>query len=578
MASKKRAFIQEYGADNAIVFANDDVQGYRRINIEDNRPKRDKNSTNFKKIKKSKLSELVALQTKEIQQEVSSDSGNELDDEQIEMDATDLYLQTFVDFTSKVHATTKTTLGKYTVETNAIEFMTTSCHLSPNITIPKELNESGQLVWQSVSTYKDTYFSDWKWCDSEMYRSILVTHVANHLLKTLSVKKINNLKLRANPDFECRDQGFSKCSVLYVCPLKNSAKDFVDELISVLSFYKVKKYERFSQLYGALDDYDEDAELDDFCATFRGNVEDNFAMGIKFNKYGIQLLSTLDKSDIIICSPSAMKANENIDMILSSVEIAIFDQPVDLLFQNWENVEYIINNMNLVPKSTSSNDIMRIKEHFLDGNGSRARQTIMMSSHLFPRLNSLYRESNTLNGKVKISAKQTNKLQKGISQLFVPFFTSSLQQVSEDRFIYFKKHIVNQISDNTIIIVPHYHDFVKLRNWMDIENKDFEELDEYTDISDVNRVRNMFIDGKIKFLLFSERLWYYKRSPIKGVENILFYAPPETHKGYKQFIRWPGVKKVTMLYCQYDYLALERIFGSVKIKSVIKEMKYMQFN
>ena len=583
---KRKAFIKEYGTDNAMGFANDDVQG--AVHITDLRTTREPLKTKKGKQidRKSKLKELKKMKISNDFAEESSDEelGENEDEDLFEIPKNDPYLSSFTSpLITKLHPIKRSHLLEYSVESNVplpphsekiLNFMSTK--LSG---FSQEQNkEKSHFIWNSISNYHDFIYTDRKWKDSEWIRSLLCTHIGNHILKSLNIRKQNNKRLKEDPSVECRDQGFSRCSILYLCPLKNSAKDFVDVLISVLPWLKCRGYDRFLTLYGSEDDYDDDEVLDDFAATFRGNVDDNFAMGIKFTKDGLKLLCTLSKADIIIASPMALDQNEQADMLLSSVEIVVFDQASDLKMQNWTFVETILSKLNTIPHSTaSSTDIMRVKSHFLDGAGKSVCQLIVFSDYLFPRLNSIFRNSVNIKGKIKVKGKCNSKLVKGINQVFIPIHSTSVQQCADARFSYFKKHLVQTIKEQTVIVVPHYHDYVKLRNWMDDENKDFEEICEYTNIKDVNRARTLFFNKKVKFLLYTERLWYFKRSPLKATEHLLFYSPPETTTGYNGIVNWLENGTVTCLYSRYDHLALERILGSEKASRAISQLNILQF-
>eukprot|EP00835_Amoeboradix_gromovi_P006284 NODE_713_length_4860_cov_0.614157.p1 type:complete len:588 gc:universal NODE_713_length_4860_cov_0.614157:630-2393(+) len=587
MAGNKRtAFIKEYGADDASAYANDDVQG--SVHITDlrvmSRPVTSGVINNARK-PKSKFKELKKMKLYDIM-ESSEDELDDRDTEDLfELPLDDPYTTSFtVPTKSSLMELKKSYLLNAVVESNVPLvptdekiFLFNHSRLR-NFTFEQN-DEISNLIWNSICNYHDLTYCMRKWKDSEMIRLLLCTHVANHILKSLNVRKLNNKRLKDDPDVECRDQGFSRCSIMYLCPFKNSAKDFVDVLISILPWLKCRGYDRFLTLYGSEDDYDDDEVLDDFCATFRGNVDDSFAMGIKFTNGGIKLLCTLAKADIIIASPVAITQNEDMDMLLSSVEILIVDQASDLRMQNWDNVESIFSNLNNIPQSTAtSTDIMRVKSHFLDGEGKSVCQTIVLSDYLFPQLNTLFRNSVNIKGKIKVKPFQPSRLIKGINQVFVPIHSTNVKQCSEARFSYFKKHILSTISSRTVIVVPHYYDYTKLRNYMDEQNNDFEELCEYTNIADVNRARTLFFNGKIKFLLYTERLWYYKRSPLKGAEHILFYSPPETVNGYRGIVKWIQNGNVTCLYCKYDYLAMERIIGTERVARAINLMNFMQFS
>lgn len=51
---------------------------------------------------------------------------------------------------------------------------------------------------------------------------------------------------------------------------------------------------------------------------------------------------------------------------LSSIELCILDQTDVFLMQNWEHVEYIMDNLNLEPTKPHDTDFSRIKDWYLN--------------------------------------------------------------------------------------------------------------------------------------------------------------------------------------------------------------------
>eukprot|EP00834_Sanchytrium_tribonematis_P001538 NODE_39_length_35218_cov_0.479655.p1 type:complete len:598 gc:universal NODE_39_length_35218_cov_0.479655:25176-26969(+) len=593
--AKRKAFLKEYGADNAIVFAQNDIQG--SIEVTDikvrvqkpfeleNIPK--KMNTNLQKLKKMKLKESHDNIIEESESE--EDIEMEFDEnptKKLTINENDPFLSSFVrpDLSKRNLQPIKLRKSGCIIDGNLSNF---SLSATPNIdnlfgTLRYPADIAGEklaFLWNCLEQHCDVLYSIRKWSESEKIRQLVSLHCANHILKTISLRRQNNAKIEEDPQLEIRDQGYGRGSILYVCPMKNSAKDFVDSLLLNLDFYKIHGYDRLTKLYGVGDEHDEDEYVyDDFEATFRDNTDDNFAMGVKFTKSGIKLLCTLSKADVIIASPLALKENKEIAMLLSSIEIAIFDQTSDLKMQNWSNVDFIFSKMNLIPSTTSaSTDIMRIKNHLLDSQGAKVRQTVFISDYLFPELSNCFRSLVNIKGSTRFRPICNSQLPKGIKQVFTPIHCSTVQSADDSRFYFFQKQLANAIKDGTILVVPQYHDYMRLKLYLDEENKDFEELSEYTDIKDVNRARTLFFKGEIRFLLYSERLWYYKRSPIKNAKHILFYSPPETVNGYKNISKWVQSGTVQILYTKFDFLALERILGSNKSKQMVKEMSTALF-
>jgi U3 small nucleolar RNA-associated protein 25 len=94
----------------------------------------------------------------------------------------------------------------------------------------------------------------------------------------------------------------------------------------------------------------------------------------------------------------------------------------------------------------------------------------------------------------------------------------------------------------------------------------------YSSNADISRARGAFFSGKKSFLLVSERFHFFRRYALRGVRNILFYAPPEHPQFYAEVLQWPfldpnadveaGDVVVRTLWSRLDAMALERIVGS----------------
>ena len=92
----------------------------------------------------------------------------------------------------------------------------------------------------------------------------------------------------------------------------------------------------------------------------------------------------------------------------------------------------------------------------------------------------------------------------------------------------------------------------------------------YSTNQDISRARQAFFNGKKAFLLVSERFHFFRRYKIRGIRNLIFYAPPDHPQFYTEFLTYPflddGVEPADVtcraLYCKYDWMRLERIAGT----------------
>ncbi|CAJ0641122.1 14968_t:CDS:2 [Entrophospora sp. SA101] len=219
--------------------------------------------------------------------------------------------------------------------------------------------------------------------NSREIKEIYVLHAINHILKTRKHVLKNNSKItkaQASNKFiekELRDQGFTRPKVLIILPFRNSALEVVDIMIKLSGTDQQENRKRFYDSYGLTPDQEKinENKPDDFLATFRGNIDDLFRIGIKFTRKSMKLYSKFYSSDIIVASPLGLRmiiGEENDDKkrdfdFLSSIELIIFDQCESFLMQNWDHVEGIFKHLNLIPTSAHDCDFSRVKNWYLDG-------------------------------------------------------------------------------------------------------------------------------------------------------------------------------------------------------------------
>lgn len=88
------------------------------------------------------------------------------------------------------------------------------------------------------------------------------------------------------------------------------------------------------------------------------------------------------------------------------------------------------------------------------------------------------------------------------------------------RFQFFLDKVLPQYRDSamshTLIYIPSYFDYVRLRNHMKRAEMGFASICEYSSRSEVSRARHVFQQGDKQFVLFTERFHFYKRSVFGG--------------------------------------------------------------
>jgi len=401
-----------------------------------------------------------------------------------------------------------------------------------------------------------------------------------------------------SPPEDVQDQGFTRPSVLVLLPFRSSAMNWFNALKShtMSPSFQVENQSRFMLEYGLppgavdkLESAGPGAYPEDHVETFKGNVDDNFRLGIKLTRKSVKLFADFYGCDIIFASPLGLRMSiekEKSADFLSSIEVLVIDQMNALAMQNWDHVQFVMSNINKLPKDSHDADFSRIKPWYLDQNSIYLRQTVMLSAFETPEMRQLFNTSlKNVTGKVRIEKTWSAvQVPASVDKLFVSFDCPSPREEPDKRFNYFTTQFLLKIlksavqSTNTVLFIPSSFDFIRVHNYFRKNSPvSFAVLSEYSSNQDISRARQGFFSGKKSFLLISERFHFYRRYKIRGIRNVIFYAPPDNAQFFSEFLSYPflddGVDasdvSCRMLYCQYDRLRMERILGSKGVKSLI---------
>ncbi|KAG9287018.1 hypothetical protein G9A89_022982 [Geosiphon pyriformis] len=444
-------------------------------------------------------------------------------------------------------------------------------------------------------------------------RQIYALHAMNHVLKIRNRVLKNNGKLARAETVkkeigELRDQGFTRPKVLILVPFKNSVVDIVKILIHLSATQQQENRKRFFEEFDIkpTEETINPNKPADFLATFRGNIDDAFRIGIKFTRKTMKFYANFYSADIIIASPLGLRliigaeGDKKRDFdFLSSIEVLILDQCDTFLMQNWDHVEYIFDHINLIPKDAHDCDFARIKNWYLDGSAKYFRQTLIFSDYLTPEMNSLYNKYLlNIDGKLKIKQLYQGAILNVIplvQQIFTRLDSPTLLEADDIRFKHFiektlpalrKSTMINQ--NHTMIFIPSYFDFVRVRNYFEDTAYSYSAICEYTSAPEVTRARAHFLNGKRDFLIYTERLHFFRRYRIRGVQHIVFYALPDNPQFYPELLnlitpsmdedlsalgtnQTPVINRSSchVLFSKYDHLKLERIVGSTQLQRML---------
>jgi len=470
----------------------------------------------------------------------------------------------------------------------------------PTNTIPKiptalqpaleKLNHHETLFWDSIKLYQDVFHTGIPYDHNRPHlQKATSLWILQHILKTRAeiIKNNEHLAQSSSPkklsidpepqgetstgvegskvDRDIRDQGFTRPKVLILLPFRSSARDWVHSITSLSSSHTTKGVERFEKEYGlppdTIDKLDaDDAQLKyplDHRIVFRGNIDDDFFLPIKFNRKEIRLYSDFYQSDLIIGSPVGLRKfieKEGDADFLSSIEISIVDQMDVIQMQNWDHLEFVFERLNQIPKKPRDTDFSRVKPWYLDSHARHLRQSILFSAYISPEQNSLFRTLDNLSGK-SIQFHHTQayssgllwKVRRGLQQTWLTFDAGS-DPVMEDelRFEFFRNQILAPLQlsalvkeglGGVLIFIPSYFDFVRLESlFRSMEDVKFATISEYSTPSEISAARSSFFNRHVSYLLVTERFHFYHRYKIRGAQKIIFYSPPFHPEYYLEFV------------------------------------------
>uniref|UniRef100_A0A8C3WIR2 U3 small nucleolar RNA-associated protein 25 homolog n=1 Tax=Catagonus wagneri TaxID=51154 RepID=A0A8C3WIR2_9CETA len=461
-----------------------------------------------------------------------------------------------------------------------------------------------------MNSYRDLFYPERTALkNGEEVRHVYCLHAINHVLKANAQVLGNNSrrrsqKLGAGDDDDFRDQGLTRPKVLIVVPFREAALRVVQLFISLLEGDSKKKIivsskKRFNGEYGS-DPEERPPNLkrpEDYEAVFVGNIDDHFRIGAAILQRSIRLYAPFYSSDILIASPLGLRTviggegekKRDFDF-LSSIELLIIDQADIYLMQNWEHVLHLMNHMNLLPLDSHGVDFSRVRMWSLNNWSKYYRQTLLFGALQDAQINAVFSKyCVNVQGQVAVrNPPMTGSISHVLVQLphvFQRMEAEDLASVIDARFNFFVNKILPQYRDavmsHTLIYVPSYFDFVRLRNYFKKEELNFTHICEYTRRSDVSRARHFFLQGEKQFLLLTERFHFYKRYTIKGTRNLIFYELPTYPHFYSEVCNMlratSGGEEAswtcTVLYSKYDAQRLAAVVGVERAAQMLQSKK-----
>ena len=386
-------------------------------------------------------------------------------------------------------------------------------------------------------------------------------HILNHIYKHKARVTDNS-----SANSPVKDQGFTQGIVLILVPSQLHAKKFIEFLVRVHCKENWKKVGKFSRKkYREI--FEESENQDN---------NDAIKLGISLGEKDVNLFTAFKKSDIILGTPLSLKQGITKDEdqydtgILCSVQIAAVIDCHCLLMQNWDHIEDIFRNMNLIPDRDSvTSDINRIRDEYLDGNSKNFRQLIIQTEIITPVIMSLFNRNSNFRGKAKnIEHYAATVIQ--VSQKFRKFQVSNIRESDEKRFEYFSQYlskITEELLPKSIIFVQNYFEYVRLKAYLDENDPGVSCLCEYTPKPERQRAISLWSSTSCKALCITERLLYFRPLHLKGIGHVIFYSIPIFKDNYTELAS--NSQECVTIFSKYDGFSLQRILGDSKSDKMI---------
>ncbi|XP_067681153.1 U3 small nucleolar RNA-associated protein 25 homolog isoform X2 [Haliotis asinina] len=476
----------------------------------------------------------------------------------------------------------------------------------PSLKAADDLSPLQQGLFSMLNAYQDVLFTERTHSNGEEIRLVYCLHALNHALKTRARVVSHNTKMKSKQKAdmdEYRDQGLTRPKVLMVLPFRESAMRVVNIMSSLLAPAEqvmVSSKKRFKSEYGADDEdnYRKGLKPEDFESLFTGNIDDHFRLGISVAKRSLKLYVPFYQSDIILASPLGLRTvigaegekDRDYDF-LSSIELLIFDQADVFLMQNWDHILHLFKHLHLQPKESHGVDFSRVRMWTLNGWSHLYRQSLIFSAVPTPEVNAVFNKyCHNYAGKVQVCREPGNgvicQIITQTPQTFQRISCMSFTQLADTRFDFFIKKLVphhrDPVMNRTLVYIPSYFDFVRIRNHFRKEGVNFVHMSEYATDKGISRVRCDFFHGKAQFLLYTERLHFYRRFRIRGIKHIVFYDLPTYPHFYTEMcnmIKDPkrGIENkaatCTTIYSKYDAQKLAEVVGADRTAIMLNSEK-----
>jgi U3 small nucleolar RNA-associated protein 25 len=453
-----------------------------------------------------------------------------------------------------------------------------------------------------MSTHRDLYVTTRGAAGSraDRFTRAYCIHALDHVLKTRDRVLKNRDRLRAlkEPpldDTPYRDRGYTRATVLILVPFRNAAHRVVKQL---LELSPAAQHDRVMNKRKLAEEFGDDGERArrwaslprDHRRTFDGNTDDCFRLGISFSRKSVKVFADFYASDVIVASPLGLqmltgtaadqdRGRGELDF-LSSIEVCIVDQANAIAMQNMQHLSAVLSALNRIPRADHGADITRLRGWYIDGRAALYRQTIVLGAHRDPQCARLVRAQcrNTL-GRAEV-ARATHA---GVIHLapvtvaahvFQRVECESVASSADARLHHFETRVLprlrSAVGARTVVFVPSYLDYTRLRGLLRESGTDHAPLCEYTSDAHLTRARGNLVRGSVDIALYTERLHYFRRLEIRGARNVVFYQLPAHEIFYAEVAAVAAAGgQCLALFTMYDADRVERVVGTERAERLL---------
>ena len=221
-----------------------------------------------------------------------------------------------------------------------------------------------------------------------------------------------------------------------------------------------------------------------------------------------------------------------------------------MLMQNWAHVSDIFEALNQLPTQQRDTDFARVRPWYLEGESRRLRQTAVLAAHPAAELSALmHRGCANVAGRVVTTPSYEGCLghaPQGLRQLFLRFEAADPTTEADARLEAFRTRLLPSLltamassvgSAQTMLFVPRYFDFVRVRQLLIAEDVPFVAVSEYSTPQQASRARTALQKAEVPLLLYTERAHFFRRHRLAGARHLAVYSPPSYARFYTDLLQ-----------------------------------------